>query len=299
MIRTAFNRVSFTNRIRIVLIAFALFLTGCTQVNYENRNFFQQEYGRETHGRKTWFDHLVEVDPGGIDARAADDFDRVAPRRIAVLPFVDLGSANYVVDKIPLTFRNKEEREKWAWTDSNRLRRALSGYLSEREFFVANLIETDEILKAHGIHNEAELCRLSPQTLGRWLNVDAVVYGEVTHYEAYYAALVSAWQVGTNVRMVSTHDGKELFAADGSRWSVDLRPAFDVMDIAVNSGLSLLELRDVTLARAEEEDAREIVLRVPRSQRLEAELTRAAQDKAESDQSEPSSDVQSANLSSP
>jgi hypothetical protein len=33
-----------------------------------------------------------------------------------------------------------------------------------------------------------------------------------------------------------------------------------------------LELRDVTLARAEEEDAREIALRLPRSQKLKSEL---------------------------
>jgi len=40
----------------------------------------------------------------------------------------------------------------------------------------------------------------------------------------------------------------------------------------LNSALSLLELRDVTLARAELEAAREIVLRIPRSERLENQL---------------------------
>jgi hypothetical protein len=53
-------------------------------------------------------------------------------------------------------------------------------------------------------------------------------------------------------------------------------PAFDPMDIAINSGLTLLELRDVTLARAEEEAAREIVLRIPRSEKLRAELVEQA-----------------------
>jgi hypothetical protein len=40
-------------------------------------------------------------------------------------------------------------------------------------------------------------------------------------------------------------------------------PAFDPLDIGLNSALSLLELRDVTLARAEDEVSREIALRVP------------------------------------
>ena len=90
--------------------------------------------------------------------------------------------------------------------------------------------------------------------------------------EAYYALLISAWQVGADVRMVSTHTGEELFSATGSRYSVNLQLAFDPIGIAINSGLSLLELRDVTLARAEEEDAREIVLRIPRSPRLQSQL---------------------------
>jgi hypothetical protein len=54
-------------------------------------------------------------------------------------------------------------------------------------------------------------------------------------------------------------------------------PAFDLIDIAIDSALTLLELRDVTLARAEEEDAREIALRIPRSSRLENELIEEAQ----------------------
>jgi hypothetical protein len=43
-----------------------------------------------------------------------------------------------VVDKIPLTFRNEEERIKWSRTDAQRLRRAFQGYMSEREFMMIN-----------------------------------------------------------------------------------------------------------------------------------------------------------------
>jgi hypothetical protein len=37
-----------------------------------------------------------------------------------------------------------------------------------------------------------------------------------------------------------------------------------------------MELRDVTLARAQEEDAREIVLRLPRSEKLKSEFIEEA-----------------------
>jgi putative lipoprotein DUF799 len=253
-------------------------LSGCAGTDYENRTFFRTEYGLDTHGRKTWVDHLVEVDPGHIDVHVAPNYEQVAPLRIAVLPFSDRGSANFVVDKIPLTFRNREQRADWAWTDSNRMRRAVNGYLASREFVEANLIQIDAVLKEHGIDTKDKLDAVPPVTLGEWLGVDAVIYGEVIHYDAYYAFLISAWQVGADVKMVSTHTGEELCSINGSRYSVDLRPAFDPMDIVINSGLSLLELRDITLARAEEEEAREIVLRIPRSEKLKSQLIELARD---------------------
>ena len=271
------RRRFFSTLAGIILLA-PIMLSGCaaSSARDEDRSFFRKEYGLDTHGRKTTLDHLIEVDPGGLSVHLASDYDQMAPLRIAVLPFSDRGSANFVVDKIPLTFRNKEERANWAWTDSNRMRRAVNGYLASREFVEANLIQVDTILKEHGIDTKAKLDALSPETLGQWLGVDAVIYGEVISYEAYYAFLVSAWRVGADVKMVSTRTGEELYSAKGSRYSVDLMPAFDIIDIAINSGLSLLEMRDIVLARAEEEDAREIALRIPRSERLRSQLIELA-----------------------
>jgi hypothetical protein len=256
------------------LIVSSVALSGCasTVPNYDNRTFFRDEQGLETHGRKTWFDHLVELDPGELKVQLAADYEQAAPEKIAVLPFGDLGSAQYVVNRIPLTHRTDGEQADWAWTDSNRMRRAVNGYLASREFLEANIIQVDAILKEHGIDSEQKLDQVPPQVLGKWLGVDAVVYGEVRHYDAYYAFLVSAGQVGADVKMVSTHNGEELFSCEGSRYDVNFSPAFDPVDIAINSGISLLQLRDVELARAEEEDAREIVLRIPRSEKLKSEL---------------------------
>lgn len=257
----------------------AVGLAGCARVapsTEERRPFFQPEYQRETHGRKTLFDRIVELDPGGLEVKVAPDYQRNAPLRVAVLPFTDRGNANFVVDKIPLTFRNQRERAVWAWTDAQRLRRAMVAYLSEREFEVINPIGIDAVLKSHGITDEADLQKVDPRTLGRWLGADAVVYGEVLNYEAYYLALVAAWQVSMRGRMVSTANGEALVSFDGSRYSVNLLPALTVEDIAINSAESLLQLRDVVLARSEEEVCREIVLRVPVSEKSRLEIAREA-----------------------
>jgi hypothetical protein len=254
----------------------ALLFAGCVTNDSETRPFFRQEIGYQSHGRKTWFDRLVEVDPGGFKVELTPDYWREPPERIAVLPFTDRGSAQYVVDKIPFSFRDKEERADWAWTDANRLRRSLVGYMAQREFVPINVIQIDAVLADHGINNEEQLMRVEPQRFREWLGADAVVYGEVSHYEAYYAFLVAAWQVSGKLRMVSTHDGKELISAHGSRFDVDLRPALTVEDIAINSALALLQLRDVVLARSEDEVSREIMLRVPESEVLRKRLIEEA-----------------------
>ena len=259
------------------MILGSLVVSGCAaKTDRTERPFFRNEMGLDTHGKKSWFDHLVELDPGSLKTQVAPDYEQAAPQTVAILPFGDHGRANFTLDKVALTHRSPEKIADWAWTDAQRMRRAVSGYMAPREFQEANLIQVDEVLQEHGIDTEKKLLAVPPETLGKWLGVDAVVYGDVTHYEAYYAFLVSAWQVGADVKMVSTHNGEQLYSASGSRYSVDFMPAFDPMDIAINSGLTLLELRDVTLARAEEEDAREIVLRIPRSEKLRTQLIEQA-----------------------
>jgi hypothetical protein len=256
---------------RYLLLITFLTLAGCAVNQPEQRPFFQKEYATETHGRKTFFDRLVETDPGGFHVSVAPEYETDPPERIAVLPFADLGSANVVIDKIKLTHRGQQQRYDWAWTDSQRLRRSMQGYLAEREFVMANLDGIDAVLKEHGIDSMAKLQMVPPQQLGQWLGVDAVIYGEVLHYEGYYLFLVAAWQVGVEVRMVSTHTGDMLIHATGSRWDDQVLPALDLEDIAINSAENLLQLRDINLARAEEEACRELIIRIPPSNQLKHE----------------------------
>lgn len=263
-------------RILTLVCTVLIFTGGCASIRSQPHPFFLAEQDREGHGRKTWFDHVVEFDPGGIKVEVAKDYAQNPPRRIAVLPFVDHGSAQFVVNKIPLTFRDKEAQAAWAWTYANRLRRSLTGYLAQREFIIVNLHTIDTTLADRGINDWNTLQSVPPQQLGQWLQADTVVYGQVNHYEAYYAFLVANWQVSVDVRMISTADGHPFFTAAGSRYSVDLRPAFSMMDIAINSALTLLQLRDVNLARAEDEVGREIALRLPIAQRNVATLVASA-----------------------
>ena len=263
------------------VVSVSSLLIGCASNSYESRPFFQHEYAAESHGQKNILDRIVETDPGGFKVETSPQYLKDPPERIAVLPFADIGSANFVVDKIALTHRNKIERANWAWTDSQRLRRSLDGYLAQREFIVSPLDGVDAVLRARGIDTPAKLYQTPPEELGRLLGVDAIVYGTVTHYEAYYLLLVAGWQVSIEVSMVSTHGGENLVVAAGSRYAVQIMPALSVQDIVINSAENVLQLRDIILSRAEEETCREIVHRVPVSQELKARIEQRALDGAE------------------
>ncbi len=256
-----------------------LSVAGCANVSYRDaasRPFFQKPYYVASHGRKTWWDRLIELDPGEAKVKVTPEFLKNPPERIAVLPFVDEGTAQYVVDKLPITMRDREERERWAWTDAQRLRHYMVGYLATREFIVLNTIGIDAVLAAHGIRSGTELAKVSPQTLGRWLHADAVVYGTVTHYEAYYFFLVSAEQVSMKGRFVSTRDGHTLISFNGGRYHVNPMPAIDPIDMMLNSAQTLMDMRDINIARAEDEACREVVIRIPRSKILRQRLIEQA-----------------------
>jgi len=256
------------------IVTVLLLLAGCsnTSTQYRTRPFFLPEEEATTHGRKAWYDRIVEVDPGGAKFTVAADYEKAPPKKIAVLPFTDLGDGSFVIDKIPILRRSDQERARWGWSHANHLRRAFAGDVATREFTLVPLLATDAVLAERGITDYDELNALPPMEIGRWLNADAIVYGEVVNYEAYYGFLVAAWRVTARVKMVSARDGHELFSCEDTRYSTNVTPAFDPIDIAINSALNVLELRDITLARAENEVGREIVLRLPVAERNVADF---------------------------
>jgi Putative lipoprotein GNA1162-like len=250
-------------------------LVGCASTQHQqpqSRPFFLTEEELETHGRKTWFDRLIEADPGGVSFVIAGDYQERPPRKIAVLPFVDKGTGSYLLNKVPVKTRDEEERSRWSWTHTNRVRRAVAGELATREYIIVPLLTVDAVLASHSITDGDTLKAVPPEDLGRWLDADTVVYGELLSYEAYYGFLVSAWKVSAGVRMVSTKDGHEIFSCTNLRYSSTVTPVIDPIDIGINSVLSLLDLRDISLARTEYEVGREIALRLPRAQQNIAEF---------------------------
>ena len=266
---SAFTKLLLHRRVIYLAVGAVMLLSGCSAAvpEYKSRPFFLNEEEVATHGRKAWYDRIIELDPGGAEFTVAANYQQAPPKNIAVLPFTDLGDGNFVVDNIPLIPRNDEERARFGWSHANRLRRAFAGDLATREFTITPLLAIDAVLTERGISDFDKLSTVSPMEIGHWLHADALVYGEVTDYKAYYGFLIDAWRVAARVRMVSTRDGHELFACTDARYSTNLTPVIDPIDIGINSVMNLFDLRDITLARAEYEVGREIVLRLPVAER--------------------------------
>jgi hypothetical protein len=253
-------------------------LVGCASPQQQSRPFFLIEQEVDTHGRKTWFDRLIEADPGEASFVIAEDYQERPPRKIAVLPFADKREGDYLINKIPFKIRDQEELHKWSWTHANRVRRAVAGELASREFIIVPLLTIDAVLATHGITDRDKLNAIPPDVLGRWLDADTMVYGELLSYETYYAFLVAAWKVSATVRMVSTKDGREIFSCTNHRYESTVHPVIDPIDMAINAVASLFHLRDITLVRTEYEVGREIVGRLPRAERNISEFLAATKD---------------------
>ena len=261
-----------------VFFLLLVLLAGCASTQSQSRSFFLVEEELETHGQKTWLDRFFDADPGGISFVVAADYQERPPRKIAVLPFADEGEGSYLINKVPVKTYDKEELNRLSWTHANRVRRALAGELATREFIIVPLLTVDAVLANRGITDRDKINAVPPEELGRWLDADTVVYGELLSYEAYYGFLVAAWKVSARVRMVSTKDGHEILSCTDRRYSSSVKPAIDPIDMAINSVLSLIHLRDISLARTEYEVGREIVIRLPRALRNISELQAAAKE---------------------
>ena len=225
--------------------------------------FFQQETGLAEHGKKSTIDRIYQIDPGNKVFEISDKFYSDPPRRIAILPFDNLVGGNYILNSIPLPRFSEKEEDGWNWTYANRLRRFFFGHFAAREFVDIELMYVDKMLEALGILTPNDLYKVPAQELGRILDADALIYGQVTEYKNSYYTLFAQIQIGLHVKCVSTEDGTVYFEGEHIRHDNDIRVATNPFDFVIASFQNSMSMRDVYAARASEEVVRELVIRIP------------------------------------
>lgn len=142
------------------------------------------------------------------------------------------------------------------------VRRAMYNHLSSLPFRDQELHETDARLTEAGLGTPEAVARVladDPARLAALLDVDAVVTGEVTHYDRAYAGVVSQAAVGCAVRMTRLPDGEQLWRATHVSRGFGGGLSISPIGIVLSAFSSLWNLRDEQLQRETDALFREIV----------------------------------------
>jgi hypothetical protein len=131
-------------------------------------------------------------------------FQKYKPKSIAVLPFKDLERKSYSID-----FEEDDP--------AGVVRRGMYNHISSLPFTDLEIYEIDQRLKNAGLTDVRAVDQMiveNPEKLKSILGVDAVIQGDVTHFDRIFAGIYSQVAVGCEVRMWDLKNGELLWRAE-------------------------------------------------------------------------------------
>ncbi len=169
-------------------------------------------------------------------------FEKNKPRSVAVLPFVN-NSANQ--------------------QGSEAVRRGFFNHFSSLPYKEMKTYTIDDRLARAGLTDPKVIAGKTPQELGRILDVDAVVYGDITNFDKLFLAVYSQVSVGAELKMFETKTGHFLWSgkhvARIHEGGISSTPVGIVATIIAAS----MNLRDIQMLRACDDLFREMVKTIP------------------------------------
>ena len=171
------------------------------------------------------------------------------PLSVAVLPFTDLSGSKEGATAMRLGFYN---------------------HFSSLPFKDMELYKVDDLLNKAGLTDPEAIRKTSPKKLGEILRVDAVILGEVSDFDKYFAVLYSQVAVGAEIKMYDTKTGNFLWSGKNKvrkhEGGVSTNPIGLIATIIATS----LNVRDVQLLRANDDLFRDMVKTMPTPSLAEA-----------------------------
>ncbi len=171
------------------------------------------------------------------------------PKTVAVLPFTNLSEKKEAVDV---------------------LRRGFYNHFSSLPFQDMELHRIDDLLGRAGLSDPDVISKKTPQELGKILGVDAVVFGEISNFDKFFAVLYSQVAVGAEVKMYDTQNGNFLWSGKNTvrkhEGGISTNPVGIVAAVVVTA----LNVRDVQLLRANDDLFRDMVKTIPTPSLAEA-----------------------------
>lgn len=164
------------------------------------------------------------------------------PQTVAVLPFLNRTDKKEAFDIV---------------------RKSFHGHFSKLNYAAMPLYKVDDLLRQAGLDTPEKATQTSGQKIREILRVDAVIRGEVTHYDRVFVGVYSQVAVGAEVRMIDGKTGKELWwAKDVSRkhaGGISTTP----VGLILTAISTAMNLRDIELLRSSDDLFRDMVKTLP------------------------------------
>lgn len=242
MVSLPFLRIFFRIFLLLILIGF---LWGCTPVRTKNI-----------------VDRVYELDPQGKIFVSKALLEN-PPKTVAVLPFrSQIGEGRVEGSERLFNFLSRKDPSQ-PESVGERMRRAFFGQFAQLEFDHVKISRIDRVLQREGLNTWEKMKSLSPKRLGELLGADAVIFGEVTHFEYYYAFLYSQLAVGLSLEMIETKTGEVLWKVHDARRDHTVRVVYDPIALVVGLFQVGFSMRPINMMRAMDEICREMVGTIP------------------------------------
>jgi hypothetical protein len=153
----------------------------------------------------------------------ADDYAKMAPQRIAVLPMENL------------SLEPKTEEA---------LYQAVYSRLTEKGYIKISRDKVQSVMKDLGIQTAGQLSGISPERLGKLLNCDAVFTGRIDQSGTVHMGVYDALAVSCSLKLVDCKTAKALWLAEQWRaahrqWQAD--PINLLLNIAIHEKASRVD----------------------------------------------------------
>jgi hypothetical protein len=211
---------------------------------------------------KTILDRVYELDPKG-KIYVSRNLSENPPRTVAVLPFRSVVGEGRIEGSRSLFTSLTGRKETPLDSVAEKMRRSFFGQFSQLEFDHVKLSRVDKILKSEELDSWEKIRSFPPQLLGEILGADALVFGQVTHFDYYYGFLYAQLAVGLSMEMLDSRTGEVLWKAHDARRDHTVRVVYDPLALVVGLFQVGFALRPINMMRAMDEICRELVGTIP------------------------------------
>jgi parallel beta-helix repeat protein len=164
------------------------------------------------------------------------------PRTVAILPFVDRSKSKEGVETV---------------------RRGFYNHFGVLPYTDVELYRVDSLLRKAGLTDPEVIRNTPPQKLGEILKVDAVVFGEVSDFDKFFAVLYSQVAVGAEIKMFDTQTGHFLWSGQHVARKHEGGISTSPVGIVAAVVFTAMNVRDVQLLRACDDLFRDMVKTIP------------------------------------